>query len=119
MIMGMPKGYAGKVAIINLIEQKAQIQPTEIFFREYGIDPRLWLGGDGVITKVLWKDFSGPIDPLGSENEIIIATGPWTGTAAPWGSRTMLGCLSPETGGFGSGSFGWVTDTENLLKVMK
>ena len=106
--MGMPKGYAGKVAIINLIEQKAQIQPTEIFFREYGIDPRLWLGGDGVITKVLWKDFSRPIDPLRSENEIIIATGPWTGTAAPWGSRTMLGCLSPETGGFGSGSFGWV-----------
>ena len=106
--MGIPKGYAGKVAIINLTEQKAQIQPTEIFFREYGIDPRLWLGGDGVITKILWKDFPQPVDPLDPENEIIIATGPWTGTAAPWGSRTMLGCLSPETGGFGSGSFGWM-----------
>jgi aldehyde:ferredoxin oxidoreductase len=108
MIMGMPKGYAGKVAIINLTEQKAQIQTTEVFFREYGIDPRLWLGGDGVITKILSKDLSGPVDPLDPENEIIIATGPWTGTAAPWGSRTMLGCLGPETGGFESGSFGWV-----------
>ena len=106
--MGMPKGYAGKVGIIDLTEQKARIESTEVFFREYGIDARLWLGGDGVITKVLWKDYPEPVDPLGAENEIIIATGPWTGTAAPWGSRAMLGCLSPETGGFGSGSFGWV-----------
>ena len=68
----------------------------------------LWLGGDGVITKILWKDYPEPINPLGPDNEIIIATGPWTGTAAPWGGRAMLGCISPETGGFGSGSFGWM-----------
>jgi aldehyde:ferredoxin oxidoreductase len=106
--MNIPNGYAGSVAIIDLTGQKARIQSTEAFFSEYGIHPRLWLGGDGVITKVLWKDFPQPVDPLSPENEIIIATGPWTGTAAPWGSRTMLGCLNPETGGFGSGSFGWV-----------
>lgn len=105
--MGIPKGYAGKVAIIELTEQKAQIQPTEIFFKEYGIDPGLWLGGDGVITKVLWKDFPQPVDPLGPENEIIIATGPWTATAAPQAGRAMLGCIDTKTGGFGSGSFGW------------
>ena len=94
--------------IIDLSEEKIQIRSTGDFFSDYEIDPRLWLGGDGIITKVLWKDFAKPVDPLGPDNEIIIATGPWTGTAAPWGGRAMLGCISPETGGFGSGSFGWM-----------
>lgn len=106
--MGLPGGYAGKTVVVDLTEQKALIRSTEDFFDEYDIDPRLWLGGDGVITKVLWKDYPEPIDPLGPDNELIIANGPWTGTVAPWGGRAMLGCISPETGGFGSGSFGWM-----------
>lgn len=106
--MSLPAGYAGKVAIIDLSEEKVLIQRTEDFFDDYEIDPRLWLGGDGLITKILWKDFPGPVDPLGPSNELIIATGPWTATVAPWGGRAMLGCISPETGAFGSGSFGWM-----------
>jgi aldehyde:ferredoxin oxidoreductase len=106
--MPVPKGYAGKVLIVELEKQKADIVPTDKFWEEYGIDPRVWLGGDGFITKVLWEDFSTPVDPFSSENEIIIATGPWTATAAPWAGRAMLGCISPETGGFSSGSFGWM-----------
>jgi aldehyde:ferredoxin oxidoreductase len=105
--MSLPKGYAGKVAIIDLSTQIASIISTEKFWADYNIDPRLWLGGDGFITKILWKDFPGPIDPLSPENEIIIAGGPWTATAAPQAGRAMLGCISPETGGFSSGSFGW------------
>lgn len=105
--MSVPKGYAGNVAIIDLTSQKAQVIPTDIFWKEYDIDPRLWLGGDGFITKILWKDITKAIDPLGPENEVIIALGPWTATAAPQAGRAMLGCISPETGGFSSGSFGW------------
>jgi aldehyde:ferredoxin oxidoreductase len=105
--MSVPKGYAGNVAIIDLGKQEAQILPTDRFWKDYGIDPRLWLGGDGFITKILWEDFPKEIDPLGPENEIIIASGPWTATAAPQAGRAMLGCISPETGGFSSGSFGW------------
>lgn len=105
--MPVPKGYAGNVAIIDLGKQEAQILSSERFWRDYSIDPRLWLGGDGFITKILWQDFSTPIDPLSPENEIIIASGPWTATAAPQAGRAMLGCISPETGGFSSGSFGW------------
>ncbi|MFZ7111629.1 MAG: aldehyde ferredoxin oxidoreductase family protein [Desulfatiglandales bacterium] len=105
--MSIPKGYAGNVLIIDLNDMKADILPIEAFWHDYGIEPRTWLGGDGFITKILWKDFSGPIDPLSAENEIIIASGPWTATAAPQAGRGMLGCIDPETGGFGSGSFGW------------
>ncbi len=105
--MPIPKGYAGNIAIIDLTSNETQIIPTEEFFSEYDIDPRLWIGGDGFITKILWKDIPKEIDPLGPENEVIIATGPWTATAAPQAGRAMLGCISPETGGFSSGSFGW------------
>ncbi len=105
--MPVPKGYAGNVAIIDLGKQEAKILPVERFWKDYGIDPKLWLGGDGFITKILWEDFPTAIDPLSPENEIIIATGPWTATAAPWAGRAMFGCIDPETGGFTSGSFGW------------
>ncbi len=105
--MSVPKGYAGNIAIIDLTNQEAQIVPTDKFWQDYDIDPRLWIGGDGFITKILWKDLPEAIDPFGPENEIIISTGPWTATAAPQAGRAMLGCISPETGGFSSGSFGW------------
>jgi aldehyde:ferredoxin oxidoreductase len=105
--MNIPKGYAGYALIIELGEKKATIKPLGEFLTDYDIDPRLWIGGDGFITKILWRDFPAAIDPLGPDNEIIIATGPWTATAAPQSGRAMLGCISPETGGFGSGSFGW------------
>jgi aldehyde:ferredoxin oxidoreductase len=106
--MSIPAGYAGNVLIINLDNQKIDILPIDKFWDNYGINPRLWLGGDGVITKILWEDFSTPIEPFSPENEIIITTGPWTATAAPQSGRAMLGCIDPKTGGFGSGSFGWV-----------
>lgn len=105
--MAIPKGYAGSVAFINITDSEIRVIPTDRFFREYDIDPRLWVGGDGFITKILWKDIPEAIDPLSPDNEVIIATGPWTATAAPQAGRAMLGCISPETGGFSSGSFGW------------
>jgi aldehyde:ferredoxin oxidoreductase len=105
--MSVPKGYAGKVAYIDLTKQEAKVVPTDRFFKDYNIDPRLWIGGDGFIAKVLWKDITKSIDPLSPENEIVIANGPWTGTAAPQAGRAMLGCISPETTGYSSGSFGW------------
>jgi aldehyde:ferredoxin oxidoreductase len=105
--MSIPSGYAGGVLIIDLGKGKALASSTERFCKDYRIEPRLWLGGDGFIAKILWEDFSEPIDPLSPENEIIIATGPWTATAAPQAGRGMLGCIDTETGGFGSGSFGW------------
>ncbi len=105
--MAVPKGYAGHVAVINLTDGKAQVIPTDKFWKDYDINPRQWLGGDGIIAKVLWKDIKTAIDPLSPENEIVISTGPWTATAAPQAGRSMLGCISPETGGYSSGSFGW------------
>ena len=45
--MSVPKGYTRNVAIIDLGKQESQIVPIERFWKDYDIDPRLWLGGDG------------------------------------------------------------------------
>jgi aldehyde:ferredoxin oxidoreductase len=105
--MAIPKGYAKYAAIVDLTTSDIQRIPLEKFFRDYDINPRLWLGGDGFITKILWKDIPRAIDPLSPENEIVLASGPWTGTAAPQAGRSMMGCIGPESEGFSSGSLGW------------
>ncbi|MBN2239205.1 MAG: hypothetical protein JW712_05490 [Dehalococcoidales bacterium] len=105
--MSIPKGYAKNAAIIDLTTGDIQIIPLDKFFKQYDINPRLWIGGDGFITKILWKDIPEKIDPLSPENELILASGPWTATAAPQAGRSMMGCIGPETGGFSSGSLGW------------
>ena len=51
--MSVPKGYAGNVAIIDLTNQEAKVVPIDKFWQDYDIDPRLWIGGDGFITKIL------------------------------------------------------------------
>jgi aldehyde:ferredoxin oxidoreductase len=97
----LPNRYVGKVALTDLTKQEAKAVPTDRFCKDCDIEPQLWLGRGGFITEIFWKDIMKPIDPLGPENEVIIATGPWTATAGPWAGRAMLGCISPETGGFG------------------
>jgi aldehyde:ferredoxin oxidoreductase len=105
--MPVPKGYAKNAAIIDLTTRDIQIIPLDRFFKQYDIQPRMWIGGDGFIVKILWKDIPEAIDPLDPGNEIVLATGPWTATAAPQAGRGMLGCISPETEGYSSGSLGW------------
>ncbi len=105
--MAVPKGYAKNAAIVDLTTGNIQVLPLDMFFRQYDINPRHWIGGDGFITKILWKDIPKAIDPYSPENEIVIALGPWTATAAPQAGRGMLGCIGPETEAFSSGSLGW------------
>jgi len=105
--MPVPKGYAKNAAIIDLTTRDIQIIPLDRFFKQYDIQPRMWIGGDGFIAKILWKDIPEAIDPLDPGNEIVLATGPWTATAAPQAGRGMFGCISPETEGYSSGSLGW------------
>ena len=105
--MPIPKGYAKYAAVIDLTTQEIAKIPLDKFFKQYDIEPRMWIGGDGFITKIIWKDIPEAINPLDPENEIVITSGPWTATAAPQSGRGMLGCISPETGGFSSGSMGW------------
>ena len=96
--MQVPKGYAGHALVIDLGKKEANIRPLGAFLADYDIDPRLWLGGDGFITRILWEDFPAAIDPLGPENEMNYRYRPVDGDGRSQSGRAMLGCISPGDG---------------------
>ena len=57
-----------------------------------------YMGGTGYITYFLYKELQPKIDPLSSENKIIIAPGPIQGTKIPVSGRYAMGTKSPLTG---------------------
>ncbi|MCG3223917.1 MAG: aldehyde ferredoxin oxidoreductase, partial [Candidatus Heimdallarchaeota archaeon] len=56
-----------------------------------------YIGGTGYISYYLYKELKPKIDSLGSENKIIIAPGPATGTRIPITGRYAVGAKSPLT----------------------
>ncbi|MBN2398334.1 MAG: iron-containing alcohol dehydrogenase, partial [Deltaproteobacteria bacterium] len=70
--------------------------------------PEDWtlIGGRGLIAKVMNKEVSPDIDPLGPDGKLIIAAGPLAGTMAPQLGRISLGCKSPLTKGIKKANVG-------------
>jgi len=67
---------------------------------------RDYLGGQGFAVRILYDELEPGIDPLGSENKIIVAAGVLTGTPAPVGNRCLIASKSPLTGIWGDAAFG-------------
>lgn len=94
------KGYAGRVLEVDLAARTFAFRPLD------ADTARLYLGGKGYGTRMLY-DMTGPgIDPLGPENPLIFATGPLNGSLAPQSNRFAVVCKSPLTGGIGSAACG-------------
>lgn len=95
--------FLGRLLVVDLAARTSRVAP---------LDPslcRLFLGGVGLATRLLW-DFSQPgADPLGPDNPLVFATGPLTGTMAPSGSKYAVATRSPLTGFIGDSlsSGGW------------
>jgi len=84
--------YAGKVLLINLSDQS---------YREYPLndrDRKTFIGGKILAARIINDFISGPIDPLGKENILVITTGPLSNTNAPSSSRFNISTISPLTG---------------------
>lgn len=93
-------GYSGKIAHINLTDNKIWIEePPVTFYRRY-------LGGNGFVAYYLLKEVPRGADPLGPENVLIFAGGATTAVPAAGGGRSSMGGKSPLTGGYGSAEAG-------------
>lgn len=57
-----------------------------------------WLGSRGLGIYLLLKEMDPSVDPLSSDNKLIIAAGPLSGTSAPTGGRYNVITKSPLTG---------------------
>lgn len=96
----MTGGYAGRIGFVNLSTRE---------IREEKLDEKLardFIGGYGLGVRILFEHQRAGVDPLGPENILGFTTGPLTGTRVPTGSRYMVLCKSPLTGGWGDANSG-------------
>ena len=96
----MIKGYAGRILEVDLAKRSFVFKPLD------EDTARLYIGGKGYGTRLLYDMTPAGIDPLGPDNPLIFATGPLNGSVAPQSNRFAVVCKSPLTGGIGNAACG-------------
>lgn len=90
----MPYGYAGKLLFADLSTGALTVEtPDEGFYRSC-------IGGTGMGAKVMMERTKAGLDPLGPDNMLCFASGPFTGTGVYGGGRFMVTTKSPLTMGW-------------------
>ncbi len=90
----------GNVLRVDLSKQQVSTE---------GLDPavcRDYIGGRGFNSRTLFKEIRPGIDPLGPENVVCLATGPFTASGLTSCSRVEVSTLSPYSGILGDGNAG-------------
>ena len=85
-------GYTGKILDVDL---------TSAILSKAELDPCLandYMGGKGFGAKILYDQLPPRCEPLSSDNILVFATGPLTGTLAPSSGRFEVCTKSPATG---------------------
>lgn len=93
-------GWIGKILRVDLGSGKCKAEALD---KKVAKD---YIGGRGLGSKIIFDEIDHKCDPLGPENKLIFATGPVTGSGAPFGSRFEVVAKSPLTDGIGAGSSG-------------
>ena len=88
-------GYTGKILRVNLSERRAKEEALPLEVAED------YMGGAGFGIKYLFDELKPGIDPLGPDNKLIFAVGPFSGTSIPCASRMAVTGKSPLTGAIG------------------
>ena len=88
-------GYTGKILRVNLSEGRAKEEALPLAIAKD------YIGGAGFGMKYLFDELKPGIDPLGPENKLIFAVGPFSGTSIPCASRMAVTGKSPSTGAVG------------------
>ena len=86
-------GYMGRILYLDLSAGRAEVMPLADDLVER------YVGGMGFGVRLLADRVSPGVDAFSPENEIIVSTGPLSGTAAPLFAQTCLVTKSPLTGG--------------------
>ena len=84
--------WAGKILRVDLTAGTVKAEPLNMDWA------RAYIGSRGLGTKYLVEELDAKVDPLSTENKIIWATGPLTGTMASTGGRYTVITKGPLTG---------------------
>ena len=93
-------GWMGNILRVNLTRRETSCESLdETAAKEY-------IGGRGLGIRYLYNEIDPSIDPLSSENKLIFATGPLTGTGALAAGRYMVVTKAPLTGAIANSNSG-------------
>jgi aldehyde:ferredoxin oxidoreductase len=93
-------GYIGQLLRVNLTNKGIIKEPLrEDWARDF-------VGGVGLSARILYDELPPKVDALGSENKLVMMTGPVNGTMIPAASRSSVCAKSPYTGSFFHSIFG-------------
>ncbi len=95
--MGYMRG--GTILRIDLSSGKIVKEPTAGY-------EKLWLGGRGLNSRILYTETDPTVNPLGPENVLMFSLGPFTGTMVPGSGRVEVAAKSPVIGIQGMGNVG-------------
>ena len=84
--------WAKKVLRVNLTDRTTKEEPLNMEWAQQ------YLGQRGLASKYLAEEIDPKCDALGSDNKLIMTTGPLTGTMASTGGRYSVVTKSPLTG---------------------
>ena len=94
------KGWTGKILRVDLTKGTTEVT-------DYSEDiAKRFIGGRGLAIKLLWDELPQGADPVGPENMLIFATGPYTAFSIPNSGKMVIAAKSPLTGGYGDGNIG-------------
>jgi len=100
------KGYAGKVAFVDLTSRLV----TKESFQEKVY--RSLIGGAGLGAKVLYERMKPGVDPLGPENMLGFLSGLLVGTTTPMATKYTVVTKSPLTHTWGEANSGGLLSSE-------
>jgi aldehyde:ferredoxin oxidoreductase len=96
----MVGGYTGKILNVDLTTGQLHEETLEESLL------RNFIGGAGLGARLLFSRQKAKVDPLGPENILGIAPGPFTGTPVPYSGRYQVFAKSPLTGCWGDANSG-------------
>lgn len=100
------KGNYGKYVYIDLSNNEIKDYPIpQEWYRKY-------LGGRGIVARILFKELDPKVNPFSEENILVFASGPFQGLGVAGAARFLVMGKSPKTknlnDSFCGGSFGHV-----------
>jgi aldehyde:ferredoxin oxidoreductase len=81
-------GWTGKVVRADLSSEQITVEPSDKYLK--------FIGGRGLIAKVIWDEVPAGTKAFDPENRLVFAAGPLTGTNSPMNGRWSIGSLSPQ-----------------------
>lgn len=93
-------GWQGTILRVDLSNERVTTKPLDEKFA------RGFIGGRGFNSMTLFREINPGIDPLGAENVLCLAPGPFSGTSLSLSSRVEVSTLSPQSCILGDGNAG-------------